>query len=173
MKKPDIVLGDMNVVEEAIDRMPAHPDYGPAVEALRDMKSLFRVTDGWRRHFPNDVEYSFYMTNRPIQSRIDRIYLKKELIQYSWEWKIKCTGINTDHLMVSAKILSPRQPPIEEGRYAMPICILKDEELIARIIKIGKGYEETLAMVKTNCTLDSNPQTAHKMFKEKVVNEIC
>ena len=32
--RPEILLGDFNIVEEAIDRAPAHEDYEPAVYCL-------------------------------------------------------------------------------------------------------------------------------------------
>lgn len=32
-RKPDIILGDFNIVEDALDRLPAHRDYPSATEA--------------------------------------------------------------------------------------------------------------------------------------------
>lgn len=36
--KPTIMLGDMNLVEDAIDRIPSHTNYGQAVETLGNLR---------------------------------------------------------------------------------------------------------------------------------------
>ncbi len=45
---PDIMLGDFNLVEEAIDRLPAHRDSTQAVDKLVDFKDMHALQDGWR-----------------------------------------------------------------------------------------------------------------------------
>ncbi|KAK6974395.1 hypothetical protein R3P38DRAFT_3239460, partial [Favolaschia claudopus] len=47
LPKPDLMGGDTNIVEDAIDRLPAHTDPDQAVEALDDLKSYLGLVDGW------------------------------------------------------------------------------------------------------------------------------
>ncbi|KAG6874777.1 hypothetical protein C0992_006584 [Termitomyces sp. T32_za158] len=47
MLEPNILLGDMNIVEEAIDRLPQHTDDTGAVNALASLKARLRLADGW------------------------------------------------------------------------------------------------------------------------------
>ena len=46
---PDIMIGDFNIVEDAIDRLPAHEDHEGATQALYDLRSLIGLKDGWRQ----------------------------------------------------------------------------------------------------------------------------
>lgn len=112
------------------------------------------------------------MINRPIQSRIDRIYLEESLLAYSWDWKIDHSGINTDHAMISMTLLNPWQPYIGKGRYAMPVHLLKDDELIDRIEKLGIEHQKRLDMCKESRTEWENPQRLHKSFKDKIIEII-
>ncbi|KIJ54274.1 hypothetical protein M422DRAFT_241525 [Sphaerobolus stellatus SS14] len=43
-----LMLGDFNMVEDSIDRLPAHNDPPGPREALAKFKSVFKLTDGWR-----------------------------------------------------------------------------------------------------------------------------
>lgn len=44
---PDILAGDFNIVEEAIDRLPAKEDNIAAVTSFRDLLRRFHLHDGW------------------------------------------------------------------------------------------------------------------------------
>lgn len=44
--KPDVMMGDFNVVEDSINRLPGHPDNVTTVEALPKLKLLLR-TQRW------------------------------------------------------------------------------------------------------------------------------
>lgn len=48
MLEPKVIMGDMNVVEEAVDCLPAHEDPADAVNALRALRSSFDLANGWR-----------------------------------------------------------------------------------------------------------------------------
>ena len=45
---PDILLGDFNVVEDTIDRLPSHNDNTNTREALFEFRSQLELIDGWR-----------------------------------------------------------------------------------------------------------------------------
>lgn len=46
---PDVMIGDFNVVEEAMDRLPSRPDRHISTVPLLDLKQQLSLTDGWRR----------------------------------------------------------------------------------------------------------------------------
>ncbi len=50
---PEIVLGDFNVTEDKIDRVPAHTDNKTAAEALRNIRQSWEIQDVWRHAHPN------------------------------------------------------------------------------------------------------------------------
>lgn len=81
--RPEVMLGDMNVVEVAIDCLSIYYNLDDATEALLNLKTQLSLADSWHRHNPSSVGFSFYIINRPIQSQIDRIYLKEDLLEFS------------------------------------------------------------------------------------------
>lgn len=44
--EPSILMGDMNMVEESVDRIPAHPDPAETTKALVALKSRLSLADG-------------------------------------------------------------------------------------------------------------------------------
>ncbi|KAF5348039.1 hypothetical protein D9758_010077 [Tetrapyrgos nigripes] len=62
-KRPDILAGDMNMVEAGvIDRLPARDDPEDAVEALDELKMSTQLRDGWRDTYPDTKAYTFHQT---------------------------------------------------------------------------------------------------------------
>lgn len=171
-QKPQIVLGDMNIVEDALDRMPAHYDPYQAVSALIELKTHLGLSDGWRKQNPNTIDFSFYMIGRHLQSRIDRIYIKDSLEKYTWNWSIDRIGINTDHLMVAMTILNPKLPYIGNGRYAMLIHLTSDETLLDTLEKMGLVFQKRLESIKGRRTPEKNPQKLHKSLKIEMLKAI-
>ena len=44
--RPDIIGGDLNIVEDQIDQLPPHPNSTGHTRALLDFKTLLNVQDG-------------------------------------------------------------------------------------------------------------------------------
>lgn len=172
MLEPSIILGDTNIVEEAIDCLPAHTDPPRSVNALLALKSCFDLADGWRRENPVTLDFTFQMQNRPIQSRIDRIYVKEDLIPFSWNWKIKRTAVNTDHAMTQMTLIHPRLPHIGKGRYAMPALLTKDAKQMKVITELGRKHQANLKLSVQERRPDFNLQTLHKAFKTWVMEKV-
>ncbi|PPQ84866.1 LOW QUALITY PROTEIN: hypothetical protein CVT26_011767, partial [Gymnopilus dilepis] len=107
--KPNLMLGDFNMVEEAIDRLPAHRDPPAVVESLEILKDTLSLRDGWRSHFPAELAYSYTQKFTQSRSHIDRIY----------------------HQMVMAEFANPRAPYIGKGRWAIPPRALQDPRLLS------------------------------------------
>jgi hypothetical protein len=53
------MLGDFNIVEDSIDRLPCHSDNHNAVEALQDLKTLLHLEEGWRKSNPNTKAFTY------------------------------------------------------------------------------------------------------------------
>jgi exonuclease III len=97
--RPNFVLGDFNITEEAIDRAPPRLDDQTASEALRNIRLKWEIQDAWRHSHPNVREYT-YRTNsreRTSKSRLDRIYAAKHLQQLLFNWKHCPATASTDH----------------------------------------------------------------------------
>ena len=52
---PDFVLGDFNITEDSIDRVPAHQDKDQAIKALRELHQEWKVQDTWRHINPSTL----------------------------------------------------------------------------------------------------------------------
>jgi len=70
---PDFTLGDFNVTEEAIDRMPPRLDDGTAVTALKGLKQEWEIRDTWRWANPTELAFMYraQIHNKRIQARLD------------------------------------------------------------------------------------------------------
>ncbi|KAF9455394.1 hypothetical protein BDZ94DRAFT_1140518, partial [Collybia nuda] len=158
-------------VEDAIDRFPPHADAPQTVDALTSLKTKLKLIDGWRNTYPAKVKYSFRVGQTTTESRLDRIYIKEELIRYSHTWEIRQTGISSDHKLVSMRLIDPRIPYLGKGRFAIPNSLLNHKPLIKKIDEIGCSYHLKLEALETTERNDvNNAQTAHKNFKDTIVH---
>jgi exonuclease III len=132
LPKPDILLGDFNLVEDNVDRLPSHSDSTDATEALDNFKSSLQLLDGWRKTYPTTRMYSYSQKASGSQSRIDRIYVTEQIFKYSYEWSIQTTGISTDHKLVSVLVANPTLPYIG-NRWMIPVNLLKNKTLLEEI----------------------------------------
>jgi exonuclease III len=167
LPKPDIMLGDFNIVEDAIDRLPSHHDPPGPVKSLDTLRASFHLLDGWRANNPDDKHFSFLQQATATQSRIDRIYASNKIVKSATDWKIDWTGLSTDHKLVSARVVDQKTPYIGQGRWTMPLFLLKDKTLVAEIQCLGKKLEDKLDE-NLNRTV-ANPQTLFKQFKDEVI----
>jgi ribonuclease HI/exonuclease III len=171
LPKPDIMLGDFNVVEDSVDRIPCHPDNPNTVDSLNRLRTSWHLIDGWRHTFPNTKAYTFLQKATGTQSRIDRIYLSNELTSNSYEWAIDPAGIETDHSLISTKVSSPRAPFIGKGRWSLPTYLLENRKLLEKINKLGLELEQDLENNKEHRNDNKNPQTMFQDFKATIIRE--
>jgi exonuclease III len=80
LHKP-IILGDFNLVEDALDRLPHHYDKETICKVWSRITNCFKLTDGWRLLNPTEKAYTF--SQRNSHSRIDRIYVPKEILDHT------------------------------------------------------------------------------------------
>ncbi|KAJ7328025.1 Endonuclease/exonuclease/phosphatase [Mycena albidolilacea] len=173
VRKPDVLGGDKNVVEDAIDRLPAHEDSEAAVSALDDLKGYLNLVDGWRETFPTTKVYTYHQVYTGSQSRLRRFYVKRDLMAHTYEWEIETVGIRTDHRMITMKLTSEDAPSMGHGRWVCPPHIMRNKnfkkfvheagmKLINDLLKIGRPIPRTPA---------HNEQTVWKEWKDDVYAE--
>ena len=169
------MLGDFNMVEDAIDRLPMHNERDWSPESLRELKSILGLWDGWHATFPAEKAYTYHQTSTGIRSQINRIYLTKSLLEGSHEWKIQPTRIpNTDHWIVSMKISNTDIPETWKGRWSISPKVYKDTAFweMVSLRKVGKEAIGKLDKYAPNHrTVEDNPQTIYTEFKESMMSE--
>jgi exonuclease III len=173
LRRPDLVLGDFNVTEEPIDRVPAHLDNTNAIAALRNLHQCLHLEDTWCHAFPHERAFTYRASNngQAIMSRLDRIYTSREAAKATYDWKITQTSVPTDHWMVSVKYAPLQAPYIGNGCWTMQIPELKNNELLDKIIDRGMTLQ-TKALHLGNDQEPherNNPQTLWESFKKDIV----
>ncbi|KAJ7036142.1 Endonuclease/exonuclease/phosphatase, partial [Mycena alexandri] len=160
---PDVLLGDMNIVEDAIDRLPHRADDAGPAHALADFKRILELKDGWRMTYPDTKEYTF-SRGTGSHSRIDRIYVSPTLFKNCRHWDISdAAGELTDHRLISVNVCAPGAPYVGPGRYAIPLFLMNDTKFMEFAVKTGaQMFGEGVA----NPT--ENIQVEFKKFKEVV-----
>ncbi|KAJ7077990.1 Endonuclease/exonuclease/phosphatase, partial [Mycena belliarum] len=166
--KPEIVLGDFNMVEDAIDRLPHHKDPNIVTEAMLNLKAKLHLQDGWRQTYPDTKGYTFLQPATGSQSRIDRILVTDNILRNSLDWRFESSGLHTDHQLLSMKYADPKMPFIGKGRWVLPLHLLKDKTVMDKVYALGKETEARLEAAKINRTAEENPQTIFKQFKDQI-----
>ncbi|KAG2744731.1 DNase I-like protein, partial [Suillus brevipes Sb2] len=168
---PDVLLGDFNIVEDALDRLPPKQDNEHATVALMRLKLSLDLRDGWRAENPDLLAYTFAQSSAQggRQSRIDRIYISENILPFSKDWTIEPAGIATDHQLISARISDVRMPFVGRGRWTLPLFILKDKDVKDRIIDMGRTMQLDIEDSLANRSVTHNPQTIFKNFKDTAI----
>ncbi|EJF55630.1 DNase I-like protein, partial [Dichomitus squalens LYAD-421 SS1] len=175
--KPQVMAGDFNNIEDAIDRLPVgeQPDSSIAdLDGLKQDLNLMMV-DGWRATYPETRDYTFYRTlnERAILSRLDRIYTTEELWTMSRDWRIMETGISTDHKMVSVQLATMNSPVVGPGRPIFPIFLLKEKKLKQKMKERGMRAIRDLQKLEAGepRTETFNPQTILHAMKSDMMKD--
>ncbi|KAF9522432.1 hypothetical protein CPB83DRAFT_746262, partial [Crepidotus variabilis] len=170
IRKPDIMLGDCNVTEDKMDRVPMRDDHTGAVEALDNLKISLQLIDGWRMTYPDHAKFTHVQKLSGHQTRLDQIYIKAQVFENTYEWEIKQTGIRTDHSMVSVKLTDKSAPKIGHGRWTWPINLLKDKILMEYIhskgVEVGEKMDKMLE--DKSRSVHHNPQSLWAKMKNEI-----
>ena len=165
--EPDITMGDFNLVEDAIDRMPSRPDDPQTTEILREFKIKHSLIDGWRQANLEEKGYTWSRESDGTQSRIDRIYIREAYFNDCVAWKIEPAPIPTDHDLISAQISTPSTPEIGRGRWAIPPRLIKHREIKKEIQQMSRKLQNDIENLQTR-TPQTNPQVILQEFKDKI-----
>jgi len=97
--KPNFMLGDFNVTEDPIDRLPVRLDDQTAIEALRGIRQNWGLHDLWRIAHPKERYFTFraHTNGQHIASRLDRIYVAGTQVPATFDWVITPSAVPTDH----------------------------------------------------------------------------
>lgn len=167
---PDFVLGDFNITEDSIDRVPARHIKDKATEALREVHRKWNIQDTWRHTHPNSRCFTYHANagGAIIQSRLDCIYTTPEIAQHVFDWQIKPSAVPTDHWLVKVKYAPSDAPHIGKGQWTWPLYLLKKEDLMKKVEQHGIELlhkTERLELENVDRAI-TNPQVLWKTFKE-------
>lgn len=169
---PDIILGDFNIVEDALDRLPAHSDDPDAVSKLQGLKSHFGVVDGWRNIYQTTRKYSFAQEATGAHSRINRIYVASHMRDAFTDWEIREPNLHTNHYVVSATLVNQQSPYIGPGRWVLPTFLLVDEKFLKEVHELGLILQSKFEQLDSGQrSEEKNYQTIFADFKKQV--KVC
>jgi exonuclease III len=105
LPRPDFLLGDFNITEEAIDRSPPKLNNIRALEALRETRHEWGVQDQWRHDNPNGRMFTFKQIREGTYryARLDRIYTAARHACNLFEWTTT-SSIIPSHRITATKI---------------------------------------------------------------------
>ncbi|KAI0362616.1 DNase I-like protein, partial [Trametes cingulata] len=168
LENVDAVLGDMNMVEQARDRLPEHGDSEGQVEAMADLMQGMGLVDGWRKEQPHMRLYSYMQSSTGSQSRIDRIYVKMQAAHAYDGWTTEEPGIPTDHRIVMVSVACRGAPFVGKGRWTMPVHLLNDELMVKKMRALGEEFVNEVEGIGERSP-SRNAQVAYRTFKDKLV----
>jgi exonuclease III len=104
LPRPDVILGDFNIVEDVVDRYPPSEDEiaSAAAEALLDFRLTIGVADTWRELNPEERVYTF-ARGASTRSRLERIYVAFAKEQLMSDWCHNNTSVASNHSLVTVK----------------------------------------------------------------------
>ncbi len=148
--KPHILLGDLNLVKDAPDHLPPHPDPPQAISALQNLKNKLGLTNGWRQANPlPECKYTFAQPGNGSQSRIDHIYTTENIINNASVWSIENPEVPTDHQLIRVKLHGVNTLQIGCGCWAIRPFLLKDKKFIRNIKHIRSEITNPMTISNT------------------------
>ncbi|KAI0718698.1 Endonuclease/exonuclease/phosphatase, partial [Cerioporus squamosus] len=135
--RPDMFVGDFNIVEDAADRAPSRMDSAGAVEALQGLLIKLGLVDGWRCRNGAARMFSYYQHSSGSQSRIDRVYVSHAVLRMAHSWDIIASGVPTDHSMVIVSVADYNEPVKGPGRWRLPSALLADKVFLDDAQSLG------------------------------------
>jgi exonuclease III len=173
LRNPDLMLGDFNMVEEAIDCLLMHNDHKNTVNALAAINDKYRLLDGWRAMYPATKNYTFMQSSTNSRSQIDRIYVTKAILEEARNWQINIVSIPTDHMLASVQIAHPENPKIGPGWWTMKKLSITNQEVTKYAREKGIQAMEKLADIRLNGrSEESNPQIVWYNYKKNLATKM-
>ncbi|EJD41697.1 DNase I-like protein [Auricularia subglabra TFB-10046 SS5] len=165
---PDVLLGDFNFVEDAIDRFPARISPMDAPDSFAQLKTLLQMSDGWRETFPTSTEWTWRSSDRAAMSRIDRVYLTRRVLVTSRDWRTELSGLTANnHSRLSVEIVNPDMPALGPGRWTMQPTLIADEKFMQLATTRGIRAQQEIAEISTGGLRSAarSPQTVWAQMK--------
>ncbi|KAL1687725.1 Endonuclease/exonuclease/phosphatase, partial [Schizophyllum commune] len=131
LRRPDVMGGDFNMVEDMIDRLPMRRNGAVDQEPFDELKRTLRLklTDGWRATFPDTRAYTFMQQRQdgPHLARLDRLYCNEKTFEKARQWQIQEPGVKTDHSLVLVQVTCEETPAVGKGRAKLSEWVMKDK----------------------------------------------
>lgn len=146
---PDIVLGDFNHCEFAIDRIPQRNASEMIKNIIGHFKDELNLTDGFREAYPNVRSYTWF-ANHPNRegvqprSRLDRIYCKPVMAGRCFDWQHETSQGLSDHQIALVDIASSDEPDHGPGTWRLSTEQIDDPECFEMIKKITRKAQDTM-----------------------------
>jgi len=102
-------------VEHQLDRFPHHKDDNNVVNEWTKIRTKYNLIDGWREQNETEKEFTFTQPGTMSMSRIDRIYLNRDIYPYAYKWSINTSAKISGHNIASVEILKKQLPYIGQG----------------------------------------------------------
>ncbi|KAK0477678.1 hypothetical protein IW261DRAFT_1420950 [Armillaria novae-zelandiae] len=162
--------GNFNLVEDALDRLPAHEDKRDTVNTFTTFRKNMALHDGWQNTNPDMKNFPFtQMAGNFLRSWIDRIYVSTHRLKDCEEWEIKDALLSTDHRAVNVKMTHPIDPYVGKGRWTMPLHLLKNGKAIKEVEDVVKAMATGIQDTAGKRTESENPQMIYAKGKEKII----
>lgn len=161
-----ILMGDFNMVEDVIDRLPmSDNDDSGCKEVLRELKRQCQMIDGWREENPDSRGYTFTQKDRGEVrlARLDRIYVTNNMAKQAVEWEIEGSANLSDHEVVSCAVLKTGLPYIGNGKWKMKESALGSNKALKELHDILKVCEREMEEDR-----EKGPQQIWEETKEKL-----
>lgn len=168
--RPDIMLGDFNIVEDPLDRAPQRADSTAATSALQRLTNGLNLDDGWRVRNPGTTAFTFPRVPAPSgptrMSRLDRIYVTPQLLDtaHSWNLDTDLGTVVTDHKLVTVSVVDAQTPHVGSGRWTMPLHALQDKKTLEAIEALGLRLQKNLDRLADAPVPGAPPSTRQSLY---------
>lgn len=166
-RRIDLMIGDMNIVESMLDRLPMREDPLAPVQALQRLCRNIKVQDVWRIWNPQERMFSFMQNATGSQSRIDRVYVGTDFRKNIIGWENIGPGFETDHRLILCRMANKNKPYIGRGRWRMHAMLVTDEYFLKQVQEVGLKLQNKIAGIQQRSD-QNNIQTLYVAFKDEV-----
>ena len=169
---PDLMLGDFNIVEDSLDRLPNRTDHAGATGALGRLRAKMLLQDGWRATNPQAHGYTFPRFGVGSQSRLDRIYCSDNILATAQDWDISpAIAIPSDHKLASVRITDLATPYIGPGRWTLPLFLLQDQQFLSAATQHTTRLLSDLTACPQHTRSEAdNPQQLFAQYKGRIIH---
>ena len=110
------IVGDFNSVENPVMDRNTGKDAND-IEWLGDWAKENLMIDGWRDENPLKKEFTFLQVSSKHQSRIDRIYVKADVLDQFTNWTINSVDyFDSDHVPIEVRWTPKESPQVRNER---------------------------------------------------------
>ncbi|KAJ3804638.1 Endonuclease/exonuclease/phosphatase, partial [Lentinula lateritia] len=164
-----IMMGDFNMINGSIDRLPQRKDDDRVVTPVEAIITKFHLKDGWRRYNEDNLDFTFTSMSNKSRARIDRIYIPKNDEKLYSEWRIETTLGISDHKLITVFKSKENTPYIGKGLWRMNHDLVEYEPFRSEVGPILMKLGKDLDRLGEGNTKTISPQTLWGKTKEKIV----